>query len=316
MSDYTIQCQYNPSSSTIPNFCQSGFLFNEPKHLRQQTSEPFYLLTALNQSTGQAEARCAFFVRAEAAISPAAAPFGSIELAETLPDSVLDSFLYSLSEAAQAVGALNLRLVHYPNCYAPGQTAQLMTKLPEHDFKVVRAHQTYVLPVTNNRFEDNIIPAERRRLRKCRETGFQVEHWELPNAADVVNFLAETRRQQGYPLTIQPEQLTNLLTNFPQQFLIFTVKDGSQLAALTVAIQVCEDILYNFMPASHPAYRTFSPMVMLTDGLFTYCQQQKISLLDLGTSLDSNDQPKPSLMRFKRNLGAQESPKLVFEKSL
>ncbi|GAB4027621.1 hypothetical protein GCM10028773_59450 [Spirosoma koreense] len=55
-------------------------------------------------------------------------------------------------------------------------------------------------------------------------------------------------------------------------------------------------------------------MVMLLDGLFVYCQQHRIQLLDLGTALDENGQPKPGLMRFKRNVGAQESPKLVFEK--
>ena len=117
-------------------------------------------------------------------------------------------------------------------------------------------------------------------------------------------------------MTISPERLITLLHEFPDQFAVFTVMDRDIIAALTVAIRVRHDILYNFLPASNSDYQTFSPMVMLTDGLFTYCRQQGIHLLDLGVSLDANHQPKPGLMRFKRNLGAQESPKLIFEKTL
>ncbi len=81
-----------------------------------------------------------------------------------------------------------------------------------------------------------------------------------------------------------------------------------------MTVRVRDDILYTFLPASNPAYHAYSPLVLLMDGLFEYCQQQQIRLLDLGVSLDGNHQPKPSLLRFKRNLGALESPKVCFEK--
>lgn len=275
------------------------------------------MLTALNQRTGRTEARCAVFFHSEGVVSPGAAPFGSIEFAETLPDRVLDAFLDSLIETVRANAAgTTLRLVNYPHCYAPEQAARLTVKLPGYGFRLIETNQTFFLPITTENFAQIIVPAERRRLRKCREAGFQVKQRLSPDVADVVNFLQQTRQQQGYQLTVRPEYLVSLLQKFPEQFLVFTVNDGPKLAALTVSVRVRDDILYNFLPASHPAYRTFSPMVMLTDGLFTYCQQQGIRLLDLGTSLDSDNQPKPSLIRFKRNLGAQESPKLIFETSL
>lgn len=315
MSGYQLLCQYHPTPSDIPLFYQPGFFFNEPRHLHQQTAGPFYMLSALNEHTGRAEARCTFFVDADRAISPAAAPFGSIEFAETLPEPVLDAFIQALIDAVQATGALTtLRLVNYPHCYAPEQATRLSVALLQHGFQRIEAHQTFFLPITPESFEQTIIPAERRRLRKCREAGFQTAHWPLPNVSEVVAFLEETRRQQGYALTIPTERLTYLLQTFPEQFVVFTVRDGVQLAALTVAVRVRSDILYNFLPASLLAYRTFSPMVMLLDEIIAYCRRQNIQLLDLGTSLDGGHQPKPSLMRFKRNLGAQESPKPIFEK--
>ncbi|QDK81843.1 GNAT family N-acetyltransferase [Spirosoma sp. KCTC 42546] len=314
MNEYTILLQQNPKPADVPEFHQCGFLFNDYNHLRQQDEGYLYLLTALNKTTRRADARCAFFIRSNEAVSPQAAPFGSIEFSKTLPEPVLVNFLDLLVETARTVDVASLRIVNYPNCYAPEQASLLTTHLINHGFRIRETSQTFFLPITANPFEQTITPAERRRLHKCREAGFQFMHWKTPDISKVIEFLQGTRYQKGYPLTIAPEKLTNLLRGFPNHVSVFTVNDGVKPIALTVAVRVREDIVYNFLPASHPAYHTFSPMVMLIGELFAYCQKQKIKLLDLGVSLDDNHQPKPSLIRFKRNLGAQESPKLVFEK--
>ena len=314
--DYTILRQRNPRPAEMPPFCQSGFFFNDAAHLCQQSSYPLYAVAALNRASRRAEARCSFFVTPGGAVSPAAAPFGSVEFTETLPDSVLDLVISQLIEAARSAGATTLRLVSFPACYAPVQTERLRVKLPEHGFDLVPSHSTFFLPVAADSFVRNLVSAERQRLRKCQRAGLQVVQWPSPNVDEVVHFIDRTRCQKGYPLTIAPERLAALLHGFPNQFRVFAVTDGAMLAALTVAVRVRDDILYNFLPASNPDYQTFSPMVMLTGGLYDYCRGQGIKLLDLGTSLDGNGQPKESLMRFKRNLGAQESPKLIFEKVL
>ena len=318
MVDYSIQLQYSPPPSTIPEFFQSGFFFNNPEHLEHQRSESFYVLSALNHRTGLADARCAFFLDTNRAISPAAAPFGSIEFTETLPGSVLDTFLYALTSASQSISGLNtLQLTNYPACYAPEQTARLIAMLPKHGFRISRTDYTFYLPISRtNTLSQIMASAERRRLRKGREAGFQCQHWIEPNVTDVVNFIRQTRQQQGYRLTICPDELVHLLEKFPERFPVFTVNDGTRLAALAVAVRVRDDILYTFLPASNPDYQTFSPMVMLMDELYTYCQCHPVQLLDLGMSLDGNNLPKASLANFKRKLGALESPKLVFEKSL
>jgi hypothetical protein len=316
MATHAFLLQHNPQPTAIPPFSQPGFFFNEGDHLRQQNDGSFHLLTALNQTTRQADARCAFFVRAERAVSPNAAPFGSVEFAKTLPDPVLHDFLDALVNAVRSTGAASLRLVNYPHCYALPQAERLTTKLLIHGFRPIEVNPNFFLPITDHSFERGITPAERRRLKKCRSYGFQFIHWQDPDITEIIDFLEETRQQQGYKLSVSTAYLRELLQKFPRQFPVFTVRDGNTLAALTVTVRVRNDILYTFLPASHISYRSFSPMVMLTDGLFTYCQQHSIRLLDLGVSLGDNHIPKPSLMRFKRNLGAQELPKVVFEKVL
>lgn len=313
---HTFLCQSDPSPADAVAFFQSGFFFNEPEHLRQQTVGSYQLLSALNKCSGQADARCAFVVQSGKAVSPGAAPFGSVEFSETLPEAVLDSFINRLVDEAQLAGAESLRLGNYPACYAPVQTERLRAALAKHGFDLIQQYPTYFLPVSSTSAEQHFAPAERRRLRKCQWAGFQFSQLISPKFDQVVEFLQRTHRQKGYSLTLSPDKLTHLLRRFPDHFKIFTVTDDLLVIALSVAIQVRPDILYTFMLASDPDYASFSPMVLLIDGLFGYCQQQDIRLLDLGTSLDRNGQPKPGLIRFKRHLGAKESPKYIFEKTL
>ena len=316
MGDYIIFRQHNPPQAVIPPFFQPGFFFNNADHLCQQSQQPLCVITALNQATGKAEARCAFFVEADRAISPAGAPFGSVEFGQTLPDAVLSHLIDALINEAQSLGVSTLRLVNYPNCYAPEETRRLTEQLLQRGFRVATSDLNFYLPVTDAPFETRVHPSERRRLRKCQQAGFRFQQWRCPDLDAVLSFLVKTHQQQGYKLTLPPDRLRSLIWTFPNQFLIFAVWDNWTIAALTVAIRVRADILYNFLPASNPTYHLYSPMVLLTEGMFSYSQQHKIKLLDLGVSLDGNHQPKPSLMRFKRNLGAHESPKMVFEKAL
>ena len=312
MRDYTILRQQSPLPAALPRFSQPGFFFNDADHLGQQTG-PFCVISALNQASGQADARCAFFIEPNRAVSPLAAPFGSVEFVQTLSDAVLNDVLNALVDEARATGAPRLRLVNYPHCYAPEQALRLTNQLLQRGFRVVADHQTFYLPVTREAFENTIDASERRRLRKCRRARFRFAHWDSPDLDAVTSFLIRTRRQRGYELTLPAERLRRLIQTFPDQFSIFVVSDGPTIAALTVAVRVRDDILYNFLPASDPGYHDHSPMVLLTDGLFGYCQERQIRLLDLGVSLDGGCQPKLSLLRFKRNLGALESPKLTFE---
>ena len=314
MRDHTILRQRSPTAAAIPPFSQPGFFFNSAEHLCQQSFHPFYVITALNQATRQADARCAFFVEPGRASSPIAAPFGSVEFINTLSDAVLSALIDALIDEAQLTGVPVLRLVNYPHCYAPEQAYRLTKHLLQRGFRVIASDQNSYLPVTSAAFENLINASERRRLQKCQRAGFQFLHWRYPDVDEVTSFLVRTRQQRGYSFSLPPEQLSDLLRRFPEQFPVFIVKDGSAIAALAVTVRVRDDILYNFLPASSLDYHAHSPMVLLTDGLFAYCQQRQIRLLDLGVSLDGNHQPKASLMRFKRNLGAQDSPKLTFEK--
>ena len=307
---------HDPSlPGTIPVYSDSGFFFNEAAQLRQQDNGDFRLLTANNTATRLADARCAVFVDKHLAISPKAAPFGSVEFVESLPDSALLALIDSLETEVGQLGLPTLRITNYPHAYAPQQAERLVALLQQRHYRVVDQMLNFHLAVTERPFSNRLHESERRRLAKCERSAFQAGQWVRPPVDQVVRFIQHSRQQQGYPLTIAPDHLAHLLGTFPAQYPVFAVWDGDTLASLTVTVRVRHDILYNFLPADNLAYRSYSPAVLLTQSLYTYCQQEGITLLDLGVSVDDQRRPKPDLMRFKRNLGALESWKVVLEKT-
>ena len=312
---YQIQTHYSEAAEPIPAFSEPGFFFNEEAQLRQQDSGSFQLLTALNTNTHQADARCAVFVDNESAISPKSAPFGSVEFISALPEHTLIALIDSLEDEVYRLGLPVLRLTNYPHCYAPHQAERLVHELQRRQYQLIDQLVNFHIDVTSVPLTNRMHLSERRRLAKCRRANFEVTLWRNPPVEEVVQFVERSRTQQGYPLTIAPKRLDYLLRNFPDQYPVLVVRDGTNVAALTVAVRVRHDILYNFLPADDLAYRAYSPAVMLTEGLYSYCQQQGITLLDLGVSVDEHRRPKPSLMQFKWNLGALESPKMIWEKT-
>jgi hypothetical protein len=51
------------------------------------------------------------------------------------------------------------------------------------------------------------------------------------------------------------------------------------------------------------------------EGIYEFCQTEKIRIIDLGTSA-LHDRPNFGLLDFKLNLGAAPTEKLTFEKTL
>ncbi len=85
---------------------------------------------------------------------------------------------------------------------------------------------------------------------------------------------------------------------------------------MTVTVRVCEDVLYNFLPADLSSYKSFSPLVYLTEAIYNYCQEKQIAILDMGLSLDLHGNEKPGLLKFKKNLGGEESVRLIYQKQV
>ena len=256
------------------------------------------------------------------ASSPGQAPFGAVQLAAGVPNAALHLLLAAAEATLRQRGQQRLHLRGYPFCYDPAGAAQLAEALGQRHYAVALAEENYYLDPARD-YEGHLHPSERRRLRRCRQLGLVPEQEPPLILPWAYEFIARCRRERGQTLSLPLARVQELFRAFPRQHLLFSVrKPGGEWAALTVAIQVSEGVLYNFYPASPLADNHLSPAVMLNESLHTYARASGLAVVDLGTSTlpaspgrEFGD-PNTSLLQFKRHLGGVSSLKLSWQKEL
>jgi hypothetical protein len=226
----------------------------------------------------------------------------------------LDALLDAIESFARAQGLHQLRITSYPFSYAPEAAQTISQRLLDRGYTIDKSELSHHLPIQEGAFESLLIGSEKRRLNQCRRAGFKLREEAQPDLERVYQFVKSCRERRGFPISLPLEQFKALLERFPDVYTVFTLRDGSTIVALTVTVRINERILYNFYPADTDEYLSYSPTVMVTQGLYDYCRDKGYGLLDLGVSTDRGA-PNYGLIRFKKNLGAQASLKLSFEKT-
>ncbi|MVN77216.1 GNAT family N-acetyltransferase [Hymenobacter sp. HMF4947] len=302
------------------------FLYLEPAHQVLQ-SQPGVVLSFYleEEATGQSVAQ--FFVVPDGAgpgqaSSPGQAPFGGVQLAAGVPATALHHLLAVAEATLRQHGQRQLLVRGYPACYDPAGVALLAEVLGQRHYITTLAEENYYLDPTRD-YVAHLHPSERRRLRRCHQLGLVPEQEPpliLPWAYD---FIAACRHERGQQLSLPLPRVQELFRAFPRQHLLFSVrKPSGEWAALTIAIQVSEQVLYNFYPASQLADNHLSPAVLLHESLHTYARASGLAVVDLGTSTlpagpgQLVGQPNESLLRFKRHLGGVGNTKLSWQKDL
>ena len=321
--------------------------FNSYQYVDYQATEQVYTFVLTDDSKQKALAFFYLFVDNKNGLSPKRGSYGSFEISEKLTISSLQNFIKSIINFCKELDLEKIEIKHFPTCYDVKRSEIIERALLQSGFTILLNYENQYLEITDSSFETKLHSSEKRRLQKCFKAGFIFEEIQQPDIEQVYNFISKNRSELGYKVTFELEDLQTWFRLFcgfscsgfaiqnqidigcsgfviqsqinedlqsisKNIYQVFCVKENQKIIALTLTVNVAEGILYNFCPADDLAYRTFSPAVLLTKGLYEYCQKKKIKCLDLGVSIDSEGQSKPDLLRFKKNLGAVNSEKRVF----
>jgi hypothetical protein len=296
----------------LPGFISS--VFNQPKHLTTQRLKHPFTIWLWDTVLGSTVALLHLDRDGSHAISLQNAPFGAVEFREGTPAEALHFFMDCVVQWCQQQRLTHLTIKAPPGAYAESTFLHLHEVYQKSGFRIAHHGISHHLPVDSQPFETWISASERRRLRKCRRAGFVAELWARPVPSVVYAFLAENRQRLGYALPLGPDTLSHLLLDLPHDALVFVVRQAHRILSLAVVLRINHRILYNFAPADDLDYRRFSPTVLLNAALYEYAQSEGYTLIDLGVSENHWGQEKPSLIRFKENLGGRPSPKLTYER--
>jgi hypothetical protein len=308
-----------PAAPRLP-LAFDSFLYFEPAHQAlQQHGKPVLAFFLEDETAGFTVAQLYVVLDVEGvglARSPGQASFGGVQLAPELPVAALHQLLEVAEATLRQLQQRQLTVRSYPFRYDPTGAATLAEALRQRGYPVVLAEENYHLD-TQRDYAAHLVPAERRRLAKCRRQGLFVEQEPPFLVPAAYEFIAACRHERGQALSLSLAQVEALFRAFPRQHYVFSVrKPGGEWAAVTIAIQVSKEVVYNFYPASKLTDNLLSPTVLLNAGLHTFAQASGIAAVDLGTSTLPGGTPNTSLLRFKRHLGGVASLRLTWQKTL
>lgn len=256
-----------------------------------------------------------FHVSNAYAFSPYRSPFGSFLFYETVPENVLMDFVSFCENRLVNQRIKTITIKNQPEAYSFQKHQMLSEIFHKLGYSVSKEETSAILSVTERSFESGLHKSERKRLRKCRESLLSFEIQPIEQLQKIYIFLEACREEKGYALSMQFEEISRLSITFPERILLTEVIDKNQIVAANISIRVYDDVLYNFYHDHASEYDSLSPVVLLNEGLYSFCQSNNIRLLDLGTS-NINETVNETLLTFKLHLGAQPSRKLTFAKTI
>ena len=302
----------------IPEGYALGFepwLFLHQKHLALQSPciwKQFYIASPSKKIIA---GHLHFVVDEGQAVSPFKAPFGSLQCVDRLPVKVIFDFLVYVINELTKCDIHRISIKSPPENYQPEVSTVLSTCLVNLGFHIQSEIGTFIK--IDGVFEKKLNSWQARKLRQCETAGFGFRELTLnENEIDrIYTFILKCRNERGYKLSIDLTTLLKTCQEFPTRYHLFSVEEDGELCAASVAINVGNRILYNFISAHPHEYDSMSPVVVLMKGMYRFCVDNNFAQLDLGTSAIEG-KPNFSLLDFKIGLGGIPSSKFTFSKVL
>ncbi len=290
-------------------------LFNSDTHLRLQSPQGWQSFYLLQPRTQTVEALWHVHQQGGSACSPLRAPYGSIEFADSVKPEELFTFIQEVERRLRHAGVEKIMLRCSPLAYDADHLSLLHVLLLNLGYQVTVAEPGACVSVHDVPFVQRIAASERQKLQHAHKLEYRCAVLPQDRFELLYDFLEHHMQARGYSVSMTRTQLRETIQQFPEYFFLRGVWDGDVMVAASVSVRVHPRVLYSFYTVHDARYDATSPVVMLLESLYQYCQQQAIPLLDLGTSAWQG-KPNFSLLDFKRWLGADVTEKFTFEKIL
>jgi hypothetical protein len=292
-----------------------SYLFNAPNNLTIQSLDGWHTFYALRTEKKVARARVHFHIQKGVALSPFKNPFGSYEFSDAMEPRELYEFIRWTEQCLQEKSVKRIGITCYPSLYHAARSAILHTFLLNQGYTIKNAELSACIRVNAHTLYQSMTSWEKRKSGQISRTHLRFSRIPISKLNEVHEFIRSCRAERKQALSMSFPQIKTVCDTFPDRFYLFGIFDNNALAAASIAILVNKTILYNFYSAHAKQYDSLSPVVKLMEGIYTFCQAEKIELIDLGTS-SLHGKPNFSLLDFKLHLGATPTQKLTFEKVL
>lgn len=227
----------------------------------------------------------------------------------------MERFVRRVEDYLRAEGARRMTLVLPPLAYHLHESSAWLNVLLRAGYAIARHELSYAIDVDARPFESRIDYGNRKRLRKCLREGLTARPLDGAGLAAAYDVIVQNRRKKGYTVSMTWPALEAMRERFPDRMMCFGVHGGERLLAAAVCLRVNVRTLYVFYWGEIEGAEALSPVTLLADRIYGYCAVEGLTLLDLGTAT-IDGVPNHGLVRYKKNLGCEESLKLIVSKAL
>lgn len=311
MEDYRFHEGDLPSAYRY-NFQQS--LFNTEEYRLLQASNGWKSFYILNERALLVEGHIHFHISNTSAKSIIQGSFGGIETSASVSNKTLFRFIEFFCTQLKASKCNSITIVNRPHLYDHAGQELIETFMINLGFHIHSAEAGSIIAVTPKSFSEIIHPRKKRKLNQSQH-GFEFRLLPKDSIEKVYTFIEEHRKQKEYVLSISLEHLAKSIDRLDDAYKLFGVFHEGTLVAASVAVRVSNNVLYHFISDHVRKVGDARPALILMQGIYEYCQQNKIALLDLGTSA-IDGLPNFKLIRFKTELGGLATQKVTLKKAL
>ncbi|MEH2059446.1 MAG: hypothetical protein V7K97_25485 [Nostoc sp.] len=245
--------------------------------------------------------------------SPAKGTFGGFVIKENIDFNIYEQFIITVDDYLWCIGAKRIEVIMQPMCHNPSLFSLTYNIMIRLGYAVENHELNYNLAVDNICFSAKINHGNRKRLNKCLREGFTAKELDYSVYDQAYSVILENRIRRGFIFSMKYEQILQMVSTFPEKMKLFGVFNKDIIVCSSICVVINPLILYVYAWGDIDNMQNYSPITLLANYIYEYAQKKAFQIVDLGTSTILGE-PNIGLMKFKKNLGCQESLKLSFSK--
>lgn len=249
--------------------------------------------------------------------SPLRGTFSGLHFGADVKLNELLDFMMQVEDFMRGHGAKSLEILAPPLAHQTSLNSRQIYLLYSLGYQFNQCDLNYTMTVSPQPFENYLSVGNKKRLKKCRRSNLFAARLPINNLPQVFEVIEKNRKEKGYKVSMTLIELENMANTFSKETYLFGVQDLSKQALIAGAVcfRIYSNVLYVFYWGDLPGYSTLSPIVLLADSIYEFCQVNDLTVLDVGTSTEDK-LPNYGLINFKKGLGFEESLKFRMVKNL
>ena len=200
------------------------------------------------------------------------APFGGFYFDDSASSEAQLFFIIEVERRLKELGVDKIVIDQAPENLLASRVSESLLLL---GYQLVQEREYQMIGLSNEPFAKGLHEMEKRKLKKAKELGFQVDFLEEGHLKSLFDFIFDQRLEKGYDFSIEWSVLKEFKREFPENYIGVAVRHKGEWVAGTLLIRENHRSVYSFAPAHAMKYNRYSPVVMMTEAIYTACYKNK-----------------------------------------